>query len=216
MAAPVAYSRAEPELDQREVSQWKWTSKAWDRFAEHPFTAREVMAAVLHPQTCEPGQNRGTERRQRGAVVVVVDPEERLVITIMDALYATRRARPSYPDRIVATVRPAVVAPPERSSAVVNAPRPKDLRDIKNMAERIRLLSAAHSDTVPDVPGDWVHNVCLSRLCDYRERWAVIAVAPYPSVAHAMAQRISEVAAELEIKVSGVQIYARMNLVDTW
>lgn len=214
MAAPV--TRADVELDQREVAQWKWTSKAWDRFAEHPFSAREVMAAVLHPQARERGESPGSERRQRGACVVVVEPEERLVITIMDALYATRRARPTYPDRIVATVRPAVVAPPERPSRVVNEPRPKDVRDIKNMAERIRLLSAAHSDTVPDVPSDWVHNVCMGRLRDYRERWAVILVAPFPSVARAMAQRVSEAAAELEIKVSGVRIYARMSAVDTW
>lgn len=216
MAAPVAYSRAEPELDQREVSRWKWTSKAWDRFAEHPFTAREVMLAVLHPQTCEPGQSPGSERRQRGACVAVVDAEERLVITIMDALYATRRARPSYPDRIVATVRPAIVAPPERPSAVVNAPRPKDLRDIKNMAERIRLLSAAHSDTVPDVPSDWLHNVCLSRLRDYRDRWALILTAPYPSVAAEMARQVSVAASELEITVSGVHVYARLSAVGTW
>jgi hypothetical protein len=55
--------------------------------------------------------------------------------------------------------------------------------------------------------------VCMPRLWDYPNRWARLLVAPYPSVAEAMAQQIRahfrSVDEDVEIAVRGPHIYGR-------
>jgi hypothetical protein len=203
-------------MDRREAARWRLSNKALDRIAEYGFDEVDVYAAVLSPHTTNPGHTPGTVVRTRGNVSAVVDPETYVVITVMGA-YGARpplNQRAVYPDRVLTPVPPA---PPAKTAPkpVVTEDEPyvHDVREIKNMAARIRLLSATHAEEVPDCPKYWLGSVCLPRMRDYPGRWARLVVAPYASVAQALAEQIGKQCQvhgdEVEIVVRGPHIYGR-------
>lgn len=205
MAAPMTSER----MDRREAEKWRWSDKALDRLAEHGFNENEAYFALLMPATRARGNSPGTQVWTRGRVSAVVDPVKRVVVTIMDA-YGTRPSR-----QVVYT--PPSPAPKEPLQPVKPEPEPTpyvaDAREVKNMAERIRLLNAEHPGEIPVVPERWLRVVCLTRLRDYPQRWARLLSAPLASVAEALVDQIRPVLTaegdEIELTARGPHIYGR-------
>lgn len=195
-------------LDRTEAARWRWTNTALDRLAEHPFSELEVMTAVMHPAAIEQALQPALRIYRRGACGVVLDPESKVIITILDVLAGQRRPRRLVLAPPPAPPPPAVVKPAERRSEVAEQV-PVDPRTVKNMAERIRLLNAEYSATVPAIVADWMPDVCLPRLRDYPGRWALVFVAPHTPAAQAWDAQIRESHSDLETAVRGVNIYAR-------
>lgn len=65
------------------VPGWRVTPHARDAIARREFDLEAVVEALLRPDSLCAGLEPGTEERRRGHVLVVVNPQEKVIITVL-------------------------------------------------------------------------------------------------------------------------------------
>lgn len=65
------------------LGDWRISRHALHRALQRRALPEDILAAIARPTISRPGNDPGTEYRQRGTVAAVIDPAKRLIITVI-------------------------------------------------------------------------------------------------------------------------------------